>query len=79
MDRPLTVSEVAWSAETRGCCPDCCRDDLPLGRLNCGPHRQPACIDCHFGPPTEFWDSCPACGYWQPPGEKCDKCGEIIR
>jgi hypothetical protein len=75
-----TVSDVKFFGESEGRCPECGRDPVKLGRVNLAGfgHRR-CCIDCCFGPPREFWVNCPECGWWQPEGEACDKCGEPMR
>jgi hypothetical protein len=52
-DRPATVSQVFWTPEATGKCPDCGRDGVQLGRVNLAYDfaRRLACIHCHFGPP----------------------------
>jgi hypothetical protein len=72
-----TVSEVKFFPGDPGRCPECGREGVQLGRVNLVGFegRPPCCIDCCFGPPKEFWSTCQSCGFWQPEGEACDRCG----
>ncbi len=57
-----TVSEICFIPEEIGECSQCHRI-RPLGRLNIiGDSDRKVCIDCHFGPPMDYWGNCPKCG-----------------
>ncbi len=53
-----TVSNTTFKPLRVGECSICHRT-RPLGRVD-GDYL--ACIDCHFGPPMEYWEYCPRCG-----------------
>lgn len=79
MDCETMAGDPIWTIRSRGRCPECGRTDLDLGQVDWDLGGEPRCIDCCFGPPTEFWEVCDACSYWQPPQEECDMCGEPMR
>jgi hypothetical protein len=58
-------------------CPGCGRR-VPLGQVTDGAgtvtDERLRCIDCHFGPPVEFWEQCPRCGELTPSAESCEAC-----
>jgi hypothetical protein len=74
-----TVNDVKFFPQSEGRCPRCGRDGVALGRVNvAGLGPGPRCIDCYFGPPRRFWVNCPACGFFQPEGETCDRCSKPL-
>lgn len=76
-EKIVTVSNVLWYKTGFGKCPQCGRErDLGRTNLTCDDGQPSRCIDCHFGPPMEYWDSCENCGQLYV-GDKCDnpKCG----
>lgn len=80
MNRVIPTSGPFWADRVHGRCPECSRTDLPLVRIDWrDPAELPRCLDCCYGPPLEYWGKCDACGYWQPPQEVCDMCGEPMR
>jgi len=58
-----TVSEIKWYQTGEGKCSGCGRV-RPIGRVNLpdDSSQTALCIDCHFGPPIEYWTPCPKCG-----------------
>ena len=58
-----TITEIKWYQTGEGKCPECGRI-RPLGKVNLSDthSQEERCIDCHFGPPMEYWLPCPTCG-----------------
>lgn len=69
----ITVSDIFWYPTKEGKCPQCGRE-RKLGMVNDGDAKNQfndRCIDCCFGPPMEYWDSCEDCGQLYV-GDHCD-------